>query len=133
MKDERFMQIMADLGMPDSHSLLGALQQVANEVAQEREAKHIVDTGTLRDRVAALEAQGGLAWVNVDTRLPPDETHVLVLRNGVLHTGARFWDHPGHEDTYQSYWYWDDPNNEGRDWQNDQITHWMPAPPLPFP
>lgn len=38
MNDERYKQIMADLGMPDSRSLLAALQQVANEVAQETQA-----------------------------------------------------------------------------------------------
>lgn len=35
MTDERYMKIMADLGMPNSRSLLSALQQVANEVHQE--------------------------------------------------------------------------------------------------
>ena len=35
MKDDRYKQLMLDLGMPDSQSLLGALQQVANEVEQE--------------------------------------------------------------------------------------------------
>ena len=35
MKDSRYKEIMDGLGMPDSISLLGALQQVANEVAQE--------------------------------------------------------------------------------------------------
>lgn len=35
MTDERYKQIMADLGMPNSHSLLAALKQVANEVALE--------------------------------------------------------------------------------------------------
>lgn len=35
MTDERYQKIMAELGMPNSRSLLQALQQVANEVAQE--------------------------------------------------------------------------------------------------
>ena len=34
MTDERYQKIMADLGMPNSRSLLQALQQVANEVEQ---------------------------------------------------------------------------------------------------
>ena len=34
MTDERYKQIMSDLGMPNSSSLLAALQQVANETAQ---------------------------------------------------------------------------------------------------
>lgn len=35
MTDERYKKIMADLGMPNSSSLLVALQQVANEAGQE--------------------------------------------------------------------------------------------------
>ena len=35
MTDERYKKIMADLGMPNSRSLLSALQQVANEAGQE--------------------------------------------------------------------------------------------------
>lgn len=38
MTDERYQQIMTNLGMPNSRSLLQALQQVANEVAQEERA-----------------------------------------------------------------------------------------------
>jgi len=35
MKDSRYKEIMDGLGMPNSRSLLSALQQVENEVAQE--------------------------------------------------------------------------------------------------
>lgn len=35
MKDERYKELMEQVGMPNSASLLIALQQVANEVAQE--------------------------------------------------------------------------------------------------
>lgn len=35
MTDERYKKIMADLGMPNSQSLLVALKQVANEAGQE--------------------------------------------------------------------------------------------------
>ena len=35
MKDSRDKEIMEGLGMPNSQSLLSALQQVANEVAQQ--------------------------------------------------------------------------------------------------
>lgn len=61
MKDERFKDIMKALGYPDSHSLLGALKQVANEVAQETskdlQAKldsansHIALTSKLLDKI----------------------------------------------------------------------------------
>ena len=36
MTDERYRKIMADIGLPNSHSLLSALKQVANEVGLER-------------------------------------------------------------------------------------------------
>ena len=35
MTDERYQQLMRDVGMPNSRSLLQALQQVANEVGQQ--------------------------------------------------------------------------------------------------
>jgi DNA polymerase III gamma/tau subunit len=35
MNDRRYQEIMENLGMPNSNSLLAALKQVANEVAQE--------------------------------------------------------------------------------------------------
>ena len=38
MTDERYKQLMEQVGIPNSRSLLGALQQVANEVAQETAA-----------------------------------------------------------------------------------------------
>lgn len=37
MTDERYKAIMTELGQPHSHSLLAALRQVANEVAQEEQ------------------------------------------------------------------------------------------------
>lgn len=38
MTDERYKQLMEQVGMPNSRSLLVLLQQVANEVAQEAAA-----------------------------------------------------------------------------------------------
>lgn len=38
MNDDRYQKIMADLGTPNSRSLLSALQQVANEAAQAAQA-----------------------------------------------------------------------------------------------
>lgn len=39
MTDERYKQLMAQVGAPNSTSLLGVLQQVANEVAQDWDKK----------------------------------------------------------------------------------------------
>ncbi|MCP4279506.1 MAG: hypothetical protein GY776_05810 [Alteromonas sp.] len=49
MKDERYKQIMTDLGKPNSATLLTALKQVANEVAQQQQEKidELQDTLTL--------------------------------------------------------------------------------------
>lgn len=44
MTDDRYKKLMADVGMPESLSLLIALKQVANEVAQECAAdKRVTD------------------------------------------------------------------------------------------
>jgi len=40
MEDTRYQEIMEQLGQPNSRSLLMALRQVANETAQEIEAKN---------------------------------------------------------------------------------------------
>lgn len=55
MTDERYKKIMADLGMPNSQSLLLALQQVANEVRQACEAQHEKELTALQARVRGLE------------------------------------------------------------------------------
>ena len=47
MNDDRYKEIMEGLGMPNSRSLLMALQQVANEVAQEYTSK-FAQTETLK-------------------------------------------------------------------------------------
>lgn len=46
MTDERYADLMASIGMPNSRSLLGVLQQVANEVGQEK-----------NEQIAALKAE----------------------------------------------------------------------------
>ena len=58
MNDERFKKIMADLGMPDNRSLLQALWQVANEVAQAELAKE-------RERCAMLCEYYAQEWGEV--------------------------------------------------------------------
>lgn len=56
MTDERYKKIMADLGMPNSRSLLQALQQVANEAAQEvRAAERERFINALADACIAAE------------------------------------------------------------------------------
>ena len=47
MKDSRYKEIMNNLGQPESRSLLMALEQVANEVAQEVHASYAEDRVSL--------------------------------------------------------------------------------------
>lgn len=65
MNDERFKQIMEDLGMPNSHSLLSALKQVANEVEQEVLRKSAEEKADWpKDPDSALGHLAGLAFGN---------------------------------------------------------------------
>jgi hypothetical protein len=79
--------------------------------------------------VSALVLDGGLGPVrSTDGELPPEETPVLVRVNGVWRIGERRWEHPGHEDTFGAYWYWDDPNNDGQEWDRRDVTAWAYLP-----
>jgi hypothetical protein len=70
-------------------------------------------------------------WIKTEDQLPPDETPVLIVRNGVPAIGELRWEHPSHEETYEAFRYWDDPNNDGQDWQWPEVTHWMALPDVP--
>ena len=66
MTDERYKKIMQDMGMPESHSLLAALKQVANEVAQEKENDFFNRLMPIRDRAVAIAN---------NTNFTPNEMH----------------------------------------------------------
>lgn len=89
--------------------------------------REILDVPASSPEVAGGESE----WVSVNERLPKKETPVLILRNGVIRVGERRWEEPTHEDTYQAFWYWDDPSDDGQPWENHEITHWRPLPALP--
>ncbi len=73
-----------------------------------------------------------MEWTSVNDGLPADETPVLIIHNGQIRIGAIFWEHPGFEDTYEAFKYWDDPNDDdGMPWEWGEISHWMPLPELP--
>ena len=71
-------------------------------------------------------------WIAVNERMPPDETPVLVAVYGydaplVL---ERRWEEPAYEETFKAFRYWDDPSNEGRDFE-DTVFAWLPIPDMP--
>lgn len=66
-----------------------------------------------------------LRWRDASHELP-EEGHVVVIKfyNGNYKIAAIFTDHPGFEDNYQSYQYFDDPINDGQGWEMDDIVSW---------
>lgn len=72
-----------------------------------------------------------MEWIKCSEKMPPDETAVLVNLNGELRIGELRWEHPTHEESYQSFRYWDCPYNDGQSWEVFDITHWMPLPSPP--
>lgn len=79
---------------------------------------------------APVEPQGP-QWIQCSERIPPEDTPVLILRNGELRIGAIFTESPGHEETFKAFNYWDDPNDDGQCWEWHEVTHWMPLPSTP--
>lgn len=71
------------------------------------------------------------SWKSTENVLPQVETPVLILHNGILRIGELRWDHPGPEDMYESYRYWDDPADEGQIWESPDVTHWTALPKMP--
>ena len=74
MTDERYKQIMAELGMPNSRSLLTALQQVANEaghaaIAAEREALKAELTALIDTLEPAIHQVGVRIVISEDDRV----------------------------------------------------------------
>lgn len=84
MDDARYRQIMISLGMENSHSLLQALKQVANEVEQSTRASLANEIAKLReqkDRLSNVAKQclesgrlGGIVAHNLSTALAAIES-----------------------------------------------------------
>lgn len=102
---------------------------LAQEVEKHRQ-ELIHENSALKAELAALKAQPD-GWIAVTERLPKDETPVLILWNGLIRIGERRWEEPTHEDTYERFWYWDDPEDDGQCWENMDVTYWSPLPTPP--
>lgn len=111
-------------------SIMGAPDEEYFTVAQMRESYRL---GMVRGQStpAPVQQAAPSGWISVDERMPADETPVIILLDGKVHLGELRWDTPGWEDNYEAYLFWDDPNNDGQDWQMHDVTHWMPLPPAP--
>jgi hypothetical protein len=77
VEDHRFKQIMHDLGQPNSQSLLVALQQVANEVAQEEQRKLVAVTNW-----STMGGHTRQRWYEQHGSQLPDNTVVYVRPSG---------------------------------------------------
>jgi hypothetical protein len=70
-------------------------------------------------------------WLNPRHGLPPDETPVLVIVRGERRIGELRWERPSHEETFEAFRYWDDPTNDGQDWEWNDILCWTLLPEIP--
>jgi hypothetical protein len=88
MKDSRYKEIMNSLGMPNSRSLLLALEQVANEVAQEQKPKkpNLNVYATLFQRTSASDWEKG---VRVECNKGKDTDHIIDQKGHIV---PEVWD-----------------------------------------
>lgn len=80
MNDERYKKIMNDLGMPNSRSLLQALQQVANEVEQETRAS--LET-VCKIKLTAVDVEHGITidTLPIEVELNVSNDEFIKLKN----------------------------------------------------
>jgi hypothetical protein len=60
--------------------------------------------------------------------LPPSETPVLVLYRGNWRVGELCEERPTWEESFKPFRYWDDPYNDGQEWDWHDVTHWAHLP-----
>lgn len=66
-----------------------------------------------------------LAWRILEDETPPDQTDILIKRdNGSICVAALYWEHPMFEDTWESYRYFDNPYDEGQEWEWHSVVEW---------
>ena len=80
-------------------------------------------------RLAARPSLAQVGWIPTEERLPDVETQVLVkMFDGKVRFGELRWRRPTYEETFPAFLYFDDPTNDGQDWDWFDITHWTPMP-----
>lgn len=83
------------------------------------------------DGQSRLTARLG-AWMRCELCLPDDETPVLIcFADGDIRIGELRWEKPGYEDTFHAFRYWDNPHDDGQQWEHKDIVYWAPLPDAP--
>jgi hypothetical protein len=72
-------------------------------------------------------------WISVDDLLPENKTPVIILLSGKPAIGELRLAKPYLDDVFSVYRYWDNPHDDGQDWEWSDVTHWMPLPSAPSP
>ena len=72
-------------------------------------------------------------WISCADSLPETDTPVLVAMHGYDNpcVAELRVEYPTYEETFKAFSYWDDPNDDGKGWEGDMITHWMPLVAMP--
>ena len=103
--------------------------QAAEQECPER-AQYCADAVRMRSNEATLANDTG-GWITTREALPEIETPALIFMCGDIVVGERRWDYPAFEDAYKAFWYWDNPVDDGQEWERGDVTHWMPLPAPP--
>ena len=85
----------------------------------------------LKAGLAYYEQELGKEWISVEDRLPEIGVPVLVIHDREVKVGVRVWEHPTFEDNFESFWFWDCAYDDGKGWENEDVTHWQPLPKPP--
>ena len=70
-------------------------------------------------------------WISVKDELPEDDIPVLVVVNDEIDVLIIRWEEPTWEETYKRFQYWNNPYDDGQEFEWDTVTHWKPLPEPP--
>lgn len=92
--------------------------------------RQTIDEPEMESAYAAMLAVAP-GWFSTEDALPEEGQTVLAVVNGEIRLACRYLEEGGFEDPYESFLYWDDPIMDGQDWQNEDVSHWLPLPAPP--